>query len=63
MQAWDEEQMISWNLLENILSLGLRLVDFIGPTTNRCKPVRGCALVCIAAVQYNTDCDISYVIA
>ena len=23
--------MISWNLLENILSLGLRLVDFIGP--------------------------------
>ena len=24
--------MISWNLLENILSLGLRLVDFIGLT-------------------------------
>ena len=32
VQAWDEEQMISWNLLENILSLGLRLLDFMGPT-------------------------------
>ena len=56
--------MVGWNLLENILSLGLRLVDFIGPMTNRCKAVRGCALVCTAAaVQYNTDCDISYAIA
>ena len=42
--------MISWNLIENILSLGPRLVGFIGPTgTNLYEAV---LCVCTAAVQH-----------
>ena len=45
------------DLLENILSLGPRLVGLIGPTAANLYEAVLC--VCTVLQQYNTDCDIS----